>query len=460
MNAIENRRRGMREDWDRRAREDAQYYVAFGRKQQSAEEFFASAADVLRTLREELRRFPDAADVSKMTALEIGCGPGRLMLPLSREFGQLYGVDVSKEMVAIAKRNLAEAPNAEPRVATGVDLAGFDDESIDFVYSYAVFQHIPEREFVLSYLRDAVRVLQPGGLLKLQLNSLPRAGNPVLEPVAGWSLRAGAPPRAATLGAAADTWSGCSFQGEELAAFCAEHGLQLLALEGFDTQYLWMTARKQRPKLAPGVTATIAGGANTFTSDRLIPNAGRFASASLWIVDLPEGADLNNLRVEIDGVAAAPTYIRRKNRVGSGQVNVFLPPGLRTGMLPVRLLLDGRPASNVATLRVIPAAPLIPRLLSVTDGVDLLSDLSIVSRTLKVSLEEVPFDDPSEVCARFSARLDDRELRQVEAFCVDPLARRFELNVTVPPDVPAGAYNLYCSLARRRFPHVGLHLEG
>jgi ubiquinone/menaquinone biosynthesis C-methylase UbiE len=449
----------MREDWDRRAREDAEYYVAFGRKRQSADEFFASAADVLRTLREELRRFPEGADLASMAALEIGCGPGRLMLPLSRQFGQVHGVDVSEEMVEIAKRNLAAAPNAEPRVATGVDLQGFDGESIDFVYSYAVFQHIPEREFVLSYLREAVRVLRPGGLLKLQFNSLPRAGNPVLEPVAGWSSRAGAPPRSAALTSAADTWSGCSFQGEELAAFCREQGLQLLALEGFDTQYLWMTARKQRPQLAPGAAATIAGAANTFTSDRLVPNAGRFASASLWIVDLPEGADLNNLRVEIDGVAAAPSYISRKNRIGSGQVNVYLPPGLRTGVLPVRLLLDGRPASNTATLRVIPAAPLIPRLISVTDGVDLLSDLSIVSRTLKVSLEEVPFDDANAVCEHFQARLDERELTQVEAFCVDPLARRFELNVAVPPDIPAGAYNFYCSLGGRRFPHIGLQLE-
>jgi ubiquinone/menaquinone biosynthesis C-methylase UbiE len=449
----------MREDWNQRAREDAQYYVAFGRKQQSTEEFFATGADVLRALREDFRRFPAGAGLGSMTALEIGCGPGRLMLPLSRDFGKIYGVDVSEEMVEIARRNLAAAPNAEPRAATGVDLADFGDESIDFCYSYAVFQHIPEREFVLSYLREAVRVLKPGGLLKLQFNSLPRSGNPVLAPVPGWSLRAGAPPRTAALTSAPDTWSGCSFQGEELAAFCLEHGLQLLALEGFDTQYLWMTARKGRAALDPGARVRIAGAANTFTSDRLAPQAGRFASASLWIVDLPEQADLNNLRIEIDGVVAAPAYIRRKNRVGSGQVNVFLPPGLRTGLLPLRVLLDGRPASNVATLRVIPAAPLIPRLLGVTDGVDLLSDLSIVSRTLKVSLEEVPLDGPDAVKAQFRARLNDRELRDVEAFCVDPLARRYELNVMIPPDMPGGAYNLFCSLGGRRFPHVGLHLE-
>ena len=450
----------MRDDWDQRAREDAQYYVAFGRKQQSADEFFASAADVLRTLREDLRRFPDGAGISTMTALEIGCGPGRIMLPLSRDFGRIYGVDVSEEMVAIAQRNLAAAPNAEARVSTGVDLSGFADASIDFCYSYAVFQHIPEREFVLSYLREAVRVLKPGGLLKMQFNSLPRSGAPPMAPQPGWSLRAGAPPRSAALSSPADTWSGCSFHGEELAVFCVEHDLQLLVLEGFDTQYLWMTARKGRPALAAGATMRIAGAASSFTSDRLTPQAGRFASASLWIVDLPEGADLNNLRVEIDGTVAAPSYVHRKNRVGSDQVNVFLPPGLRTGVLPVRVLIDGRPASNAAALRVLPAAPLIPRLVAVTDGVDLLSNLNIVSRTLKVSLEEVPVNGPDELLAQFRARLNERELTRIETFCVDPLARRYELNLAIPPDMPRGAYNLFCSLGERRFPHVGLHLEG
>ena len=48
----------MRSDWDRRAREDACYYATFGRLRQSQEEFFDSAADVLRILREEFRRSP------------------------------------------------------------------------------------------------------------------------------------------------------------------------------------------------------------------------------------------------------------------------------------------------------------------------------------------------------------------------------------------------------------------
>jgi ubiquinone/menaquinone biosynthesis C-methylase UbiE len=37
-------------------------------------------------------------------------------------------------------------------------MAAFADESFDFVYSYAVFQHIPSRDVVMSILREAKRV--------------------------------------------------------------------------------------------------------------------------------------------------------------------------------------------------------------------------------------------------------------------------------------------------------------
>jgi SAM-dependent methyltransferase len=129
----------MREDWDRRAREDASYYVAFGRRRQSREEFLASAGDVLRSLREEYRRFPPDTDFRKLASLEIGCGPGRLMAALQADFGRLLGVDVSGEMVALARENLKDIAHAEARQGNGADLAGFADNSIDFCYSYAVF---------------------------------------------------------------------------------------------------------------------------------------------------------------------------------------------------------------------------------------------------------------------------------------------------------------------------------
>ena len=52
----------------------------------------------------------------------------------------------------------------------------FPDETFDFVYSYAVFQHIPSREVVIQYLRETHRVMKTGGLARLQFNGLPQGG--------------------------------------------------------------------------------------------------------------------------------------------------------------------------------------------------------------------------------------------------------------------------------------------
>ncbi|MGH9666724.1 MAG: class I SAM-dependent methyltransferase, partial [Bryobacteraceae bacterium] len=205
----------MREDWNRRAREDASYYVAFGRRDQDDEEFFETAKEVVASVEWELRRLPRNANRRAWRALEIGCGPGRLLRPLSGIFGEIHGVDVSDEMTRLARAKLIGIPHAHVHCGDGASLAAFADESFDMVYSYAVFQHIPSRDVVLQYLREAQRVLKTGGLLRAQFNGLPQSVGQY------------------------DTWSGVRFTREELMEFTRESGFQVLAMEGAGTQYMW-----------------------------------------------------------------------------------------------------------------------------------------------------------------------------------------------------------------------------
>src|SRR5579862_4075834 len=91
----------MRDDWNARAREDAGYFVAFGRRDSDDAEFFATATEVINGLEWELKRVPlteRTGPLKGWKALEIGCGPGRLMRPMSRHFVEIHGVDVSDEM--------------------------------------------------------------------------------------------------------------------------------------------------------------------------------------------------------------------------------------------------------------------------------------------------------------------------------------------------------------------------
>src|SRR3954464_15706227 len=102
-------RHRMREDWNARAVEDAYFYVAFGRRHQQDGEFFETAAEVLGWIQGEMRRL--SLPPENCRALEIGCGPGRLMLPLSSRFAEIHGVDVADKMIELAKRNLAGVPH-------------------------------------------------------------------------------------------------------------------------------------------------------------------------------------------------------------------------------------------------------------------------------------------------------------------------------------------------------------
>ena len=96
----------MRADWNRRAQEDAHFYVAFGRRSQEEQEFLASAAEVVRNeLETQFSRLPPSSTDAR-SALEIGCGPGRLMRPMSVHFGEIHGVDISDEMIRLARGQL------------------------------------------------------------------------------------------------------------------------------------------------------------------------------------------------------------------------------------------------------------------------------------------------------------------------------------------------------------------
>ena len=417
----------MRADWNRRAGEDAYYYVAFGRRRQEDEEFFATAADVLRLLTGELKRLP-----ARQAALEIGCGPGRLMRPLSRHFAEIHGVDISEEMVRLARERLEGTPNAHAHTSSGADLAEFPAEKFDFVYSYAVFQHIPSREVVFNYLREARRVLKTGGILRCQINGLP--------------------PHARRY----DTWSGVRITPAEIAQFAREHDFQLLALEQVWTQYMWITCRKMPPGWAqslesappPAASATVRNISNALTGERAVPATGPMAALSVRLDRLPRDCDLNHVSMTADGAPCRLTYIGDPEADGVSQVNGILPEGIRTGLVPVTLAWLDRPLCPPVWVRVIPAGPSVPRVGAVTDGVNLLSGNRIVSRVAKVTMSEVAHAD------RFRASIDGEPIAGVESFCVDPVAQRWEFNLPLPPGVRKGVHHLHIAIGRREFPSV------
>jgi SAM-dependent methyltransferase len=420
----------MRADWNRRAGEDAYYYVAFGRREQDDEEFFSTAADVVKALVLDLKRLR-----GRDAALEIGCGPGRLMRPLSRYFGEIHGVDVSDEMVRLAQERLRDVANARVHHCSGADLALYPAEKFDFVYSYAVFQHIPSREVVFNYLREARRVLKTGGLLRCQMNGLP--------------------PHAKRY----DTWSGVRIAPDEVTRFAREHDLQLLALDGIWTQYMWVALRKMREGWTQSLesrrvdrSANIRNISNALMGEAVAPAAGPLAALSLWVENLPEECDLNHLAVTAEGRACRLTYIGAPEG-GISQVNVVLPERIRTGFVQVEARWLGQPLCAPSWVRITPPGPFVPRLITITDGIDLLSGTRIVTRSLKVMMLEVA--QPG----AFRATVDGQEALDIDSFCADPITGRYEFNFRLPDGISSGAREVRIALGKREFPSVAIEVD-
>jgi SAM-dependent methyltransferase len=107
--------------------------------------------------------------VAHESALDFGCGVGRLTRAMAESFAAVVGVDVAPGMIEQARRLNADRPTCS-FVLNASDHLGFaDDQSFDFVYSDIVLQHVPTEAMIERYVKEFVRVLRPGGLLVFQL---------------------------------------------------------------------------------------------------------------------------------------------------------------------------------------------------------------------------------------------------------------------------------------------------
>jgi len=424
----------MRADWNRRAREDVHFYVAFGRRSQQEQEFLASAAEVTSALEAEFSRLPPTP-VDQRRALEIGCGPGRLMRPMSTHFGEIHGVDISDEMIRLAGDQLKDIPHAHAHLTPDSTLGMFVDSYFDFVYSYTVFQHIPNREVVLNYLREAGRVLKPCGILRCQLR--------------------GAPPLDSEMERESTTWTGCHFTGVELAEFAREHQLQLVALSGLETQYTWVTLRKP-PADEPNpdfsrarLKAVTAAG----SGKRSVPQRGREAAVSLWIEGLPDVSDLATLAAGFDGVLAPGCYISPIGENGGCQFDVVLPKTIRTGSVPVTFHRhDGTLLAGPVAIDVSAGPPWEPKVVSVTDGINILSKYRVEAGGVKVTIEDV--ERPENV----AFLVDGRPAEYLQYECKDPITSTYEFACHPSPKVKNGERRLDISISGRALQPVTLQI--
>ena len=103
---------------------------------------------------------PDVA-IDGARVLEIGCGPGRILVPMAAAGADAHGIDVSPVSLDRCRR-FARDRGVDVTLATAESDVPFEGP-FDFVYSVAVFMHLP-RKTAVEYLMAARRSLADGGV--------------------------------------------------------------------------------------------------------------------------------------------------------------------------------------------------------------------------------------------------------------------------------------------------------
>jgi len=99
--------------------------------------------------------------------VNIGCGIGRIELPLAERVAHIHGFDVSDKMITRARNYLAGCSNVD-LTRTDSELTGISDGTIDLVISFLVFQHCP-KDVTWKYFEEAHRVLGGNGYFLFQI---------------------------------------------------------------------------------------------------------------------------------------------------------------------------------------------------------------------------------------------------------------------------------------------------
>lgn len=227
-------RHTMKADWNLRAQENAHKAIACDEAENEA--VFRASGE--RDIRLVLEGIPEILPANR-SALEIGCGTGRLLEPLSRHFSQVFGVDVSGEMIRRGRERLRHLPQVHFIEIDGLGVLPFKGQSFNFCFSYITFHHIPLKAVLRRYISEIHRVLEPAGVARLHFFGRPGG---VLSFIRERSTHK-------------DTWRGYKFTLPEVCAVIEAAGLEIVRADYVPAlrrrffgktppDILWITARK------------------------------------------------------------------------------------------------------------------------------------------------------------------------------------------------------------------------
>jgi len=210
--------RNQKELWEKLAKKNSKYYINSDHGKGITEEQFVKSGLY------DAHRFITTDHLIKQggSFLEIGCGIGRLLYSLPSFFKKIVGIDISGEMIKQAKENYKELDILEyfEFIETDGYLIPLEDDSMDIVFSYIVFQHFKTKEMFESNFKEAFRVLKSDGMFKVRI----RIDN-VDEKMDSW-------------------WAGVSYTEEEVTELANNCGFKVIKTEQVKDYGLWLWLKK------------------------------------------------------------------------------------------------------------------------------------------------------------------------------------------------------------------------
>lgn len=130
---------------------------------ENKEEFLTSGSETVDEIVETINQYDEQFSLSESQVLEIGTGPGRLLVFFGEEADGIYGVDISKGNLRKTKK-LAREFDIDPTLYQSEKRLPQFDTKFDLIYSTLVFQHM-KRRTTIKYIHSSYDQLKTEGMI-------------------------------------------------------------------------------------------------------------------------------------------------------------------------------------------------------------------------------------------------------------------------------------------------------